>query len=72
MKKYLSFFRMRLLAGLQYRTAALAGLSTQLVWGCMEILLYRAFWQESPERFPMGQEALSSYIWLQHVRLSMM
>ena len=70
MKKYFSFFRMLLIAGLQYRTAALAGLSTQLVWGCMEILLYRAFWQECPERFPMGQEALSSYIWLQQALLS--
>lgn len=70
MKKYLSFFRMRLIAGLQYRAAALAGLSTQFVWGCMEILLYRAFWRECPERFPMGQEALSAYIWLQQALLN--
>ena len=40
--------------GLQYRAAALAGMSTQLVWGVMEVLLYRAFWLEHPERFPMG------------------
>lgn len=69
MRKYLSFFRMRLLAGLQYRTAAVAGLSTQFVWGCMEILLYRAFWNDCPERFPMGLEALTSYIWLQQALL---
>lgn len=71
MKKYLSFFRMRLMAGLQYRAAALAGMSTQLVWGAMEILLYRAFWLERPERFPMGMEALSAYIWLQQAFLSL-
>ncbi len=70
MKKYLSFFKMRLLAGLQYRAAALAGMSTQLVWGTMEVLLYRAFYLESPEKFPMGMEALASYIWLQQAFLA--
>lgn len=29
MKKYLSFFRMRLINGLQYRAAAFAGVLTQ-------------------------------------------
>ena len=71
MKKYWSFFKMRLMAGLQYRAAALAGMSTQFVWGAMEILLYRAFWLEHPERFPMGMEALSSYIWLQQAFLTL-
>ena len=71
MKKYWSFFKMKLMAGLQYRAAALAGLSTQFVWGAMEILVYRAFWLENPERFPMGMEALSSYIWLQQAFLSL-
>lgn len=71
MKQYWSFFKMRLMAGLQYRAAALAGMSTQFVWGAMEILLYRAFWLEHPERFPMGMEALSSYIWLQQAFLSL-
>ena len=71
MKKYWSFFKMRLMAGLQYRAAALAGMSTQFVWGTMELLIYRAFWLESPERFPMGMEALSSYIWLQQAFLTL-
>ena len=71
MKKYWSFFKMRLMACLQYRAAALAGMSTQLVWGGMEILLYRAFWLENPERFPMGMEALSTYIWLQQAFLAL-
>ena len=70
MKQYTAFFRMRLLAGLQYRSAALAGMSTQLVWGTMEILLYRAFWLSDPSRFPMGREALAAYIWLQQAFLA--
>lgn len=71
MKKYLTFFKMRLLAGLQYRAAALAGLSTQFVWGTMEVLLYRVLWREHPERFPMGPEALAAYIWLQQAFLAL-
>ena len=71
MKKYLAFFKMRLLAALQYRTAALAGLSTQFVWGAMEILIYRAFWLEHPERFPMGMQAVASYVWLQQAFLTL-
>lgn len=71
MKQYFTFFKMRFIAGLQYRVAALAGMSTQLVWGAMEILLYRAFYLEYPERFPMGLQALVSYIWLQQAFLSL-
>ena len=41
MKACLSFFRMRLINGMQYRTAAWAGIVTQFFWGFMEILLYR-------------------------------
>lgn len=71
MKQYLTFFKMRFMAGLQYRVAALAGMSTQIVWGLMEVLLYRAFYLEYPERFPMGLQALVSYIWLQQAFLTL-
>lgn len=70
MVKYLTFFRMRLVSGLQYRAAALAGMSTQIVWGAMEILLYRAFWLQSPGRFPMDMGQLSAYVWLQQAFLA--
>ena len=39
MKAYLSFFRIRFLAGLQYRTAAWAGIATQFAWGGMNLSL---------------------------------
>ncbi len=70
MKQYTSFFKMRFLAGLQYRTAALAGMCTQAVWGLMEVFLYRAFYLSAPERLPMDMQALSSYIWMQQATLS--
>lgn len=71
MKKYISFFRIRFIHGLQYRTAALAGMVTQFVWGSMEILLFRAFYQSDSSSFPMTFSALSSYVWLQQAFLAL-
>ena len=71
MKKYWSFFRIRLVAGLQYRAAALAGVATQFAWGALLTLLYHAFYESDASRFPMTMEQLSSYIWLQQAFLAM-
>lgn len=54
MKKYISFFRLRFSMGLQYRTAAAAGIVTQFFWGAMEILVYRAFYEADAAAFPMS------------------
>ena len=70
MKKYFSFFRMRFIMGLQYRTAALAGIITQFFWGAMEILIFMAFYRTDAAAFPMSMEATSSYIWLQQAFLA--
>lgn len=69
MKKYLSFFRMRFLMGVQYRAAAAAGVTTQFAWGCLEILVYRAFYQDNAAAFPMSFQAVVNYIWLQQTFL---
>ncbi|MEG2605541.1 MAG: ABC transporter permease, partial [Clostridia bacterium] len=65
MKKYLSLLRIRFLTGLQYRTAAAAGAATQLAWGMMELLLFRAFYRANASAFPMTFQQLAAYIWLQ-------
>lgn len=70
MRKYLSFFRLRFSMGLQYRTAALAGIITQFFWGAMEIMVFKAFYEAEPESFPMTFEATVSYIWLQQAFLA--
>ena len=70
MKKYLSFFRLRFVMGLQYRAAAWAGVVTQFVWGVMEILMFRAFYEADPQAFPMSMEATASYIWMQQAFLA--
>lgn len=71
MKQYLSFFRIRFAAGLQYRTAAWAGISTQFFWGMMNILMYQAFYRSGQNQFPMAFRQLTSYIWLQQAFLAM-
>lgn len=71
MKQYFSFFRMNFVCGLQYRVAALAGMSTQFFWGGMLILLYRTLSRQAPQLLPMDMQALSSYIWLQQATLAL-
>ena len=70
MKKYFSFFRIRFFMGLQYRAAALAGMTTQFAWGFMEIMVFRAFYAADPAAFPMSFEATVSYVWLQQAFFS--
>lgn len=65
MRKYISFFRLRFIDGLQYRTAAYSGIACQFFWGSMRILMFLAFYKANLSKFPMGFEQLSSYIWLQ-------
>ncbi len=70
LRKYNSFFRMRFIAGLQYRAAALSGISTQFAWGGMAILAYKTFYETNRAAFPMSFQALASYIWLQQAFLA--
>lgn len=70
MKKYISFFRLRLVTGLQYRTAAMAGMVTQFFWGFMEIMVFHAFYEVDPSAYPMTMGATASYVWLQQAFLT--
>ncbi len=71
MKKYLSIFRIRFANTLQYRSAALAGLATQFVWGFMEILAFMAFYKGNPKAFPMSLSQTVTYLWLQQAFLAL-
>ena len=71
MNKYLSFFRLRFLYGLQYRAAALAGIATQFTWGALEILMFNSFYNADPGGFPMAFPALTTYIWMQQAFLAL-
>ncbi len=71
MKKYYALFRIRFINGLQYRAAALAGLTTQFAWGFMQILAFSAFYRANPTAFPMEFSHLVSYIWIQQAFLAL-
>lgn len=71
MKKYFSFFKISFSNTIQYRGAAAAGIVTQLFWGFMEIMLFRAFYEADSTAFPMEFSALCSYIWLQQAFLTL-
>ena len=61
---YLSYFKIKFLDEIQYRTAAIAGASTQFVWAGMYIMLYTAFLKDgSASDFSVRQ--MTTYIWLQ-------
>lgn len=70
-KAYFSFFKIRFNTGIQYKSAAIAGIVTQFVWGLMQILLYQAFYEADPHNFPMGISELVSYIWLQQAFMNL-
>ena len=71
MKKYLCFFRIQFLNGLQYRAAAFAGIVTQFAWGFMELAMFSAFYRADSAVFPMTFPQLASYIWLQQAFLAL-
>lgn len=63
MKKYLSFFKLRLNIALQYRAAAIGGMFTQFFWAIMQILIFQAFYKVVTSN-NISLEQLVSYIWL--------
>ena len=70
-KPYIALFRIRFTNTLQYRAAAIAGLTTQFAWGFMYILAFAAFYRSNPGSFPMAFSHTVSYIWLQQAFLAL-
>jgi ABC-2 type transport system permease protein len=66
---YTGLFRLRLIRGLSYRAAALAGVATQFFWGFMLIMIYQAFARSGAS--PLNDAEIASYIWLQQAFLAL-
>jgi ABC-2 type transport system permease protein len=64
MTPYLAMFSARFRALLQYRTAALAGLCTQVFWGLIRMMVMTAFYENAVATPPMSLAQVCSYIWL--------
>jgi ABC-2 type transport system permease protein len=65
MTAYYSLFKMRLLKGLQYRIAALAGVCTQFFFGFMFIMIFEAFYAGSTVQQDISLRQLIQVTWLQ-------
>lgn len=70
MKAYYAIFKLRLVNGMQYRVAALAGIATQLFFGLVFIMVLIAFYRYSNADMPISLSELTAYIWLQQAFLS--
>lgn len=66
MRTCFAVFRLRFNYGLQYRTAAFAGIATQFFWGFILIMVYQAFFAMTDRTTqPISLEQVVAYIWLQ-------
>ena len=70
LRAYTSYFKIQIRTGLQYRTAALAGVCTQFFWGFMRIMVLEAFYAATsvPAEFPVRE--MVNYVWLQQAFLA--
>jgi ABC-2 type transport system permease protein len=64
MKRYWTILSARFRVMLQYRTAAIAGLGTQVFWGFIRIMIFSAFYQAANVPQPISFVQLVTYIWL--------
>ncbi|WP_168121001.1 ABC transporter permease [Paenibacillus sp. HB172176] len=70
MRAYASVWRLRFINGMQYRTAAFAGMATQLFFGFVFIMIFSAFYEGQGADAPISLQDLITYVWLQQVFLS--
>ena len=72
LKPYLGMFRMKLIAGMQYRAAAWAAVATQFFWGSIQLLIFFAFYQSSlGDAAPMSFSQLADFIWMHQAFLAL-
>jgi ABC-2 type transport system permease protein len=61
---YRSLFVARFSLLLQYRTAAIAGMTTQLFWGLIKVMVLAAFFHNTQAPQPMTLPEAIGYVWL--------
>ncbi len=64
MRPAAALFRVRFVALLQYRAAALAGLATQVFWGFIRVMILTAFYASAAGTHPLTLADAVSYVWL--------
>lgn len=72
MRPYLAVFGARFRVLLQYRTAAAAGVVTQVFWGLVRAMILLAFYRASDATPPLSEAAMLTYVWLGQAMLAML
>ncbi len=71
MTVYASLIKTRFIHGLQYRAAAIAGMTTQYAFGFMFISMHLAFYKANPSAYPMDISHVVAYVWIQQAFLTL-
>ncbi|MFP4580345.1 MAG: ABC transporter permease [Candidatus Sumerlaeia bacterium] len=72
MKPYVAMLGARFRMLLQYRAAALAGFGTQLFFGYVIVMGYKALYAATSQPQPMSLQEVISYVWLGQAMLALM
>lgn len=65
MKQYLTFLKISIIKGIQYKIAAIAGIFTQFFFGLLFIMIFEAYYAYSTKTQPIELNQLIQMIWLQ-------
>ena len=57
---------------LQYRAAAVAGMTTQVFWGLIRVMIFEAFYRSSDAAQPMEIGEVATYVWLGQAFLALL
>lgn len=71
MRAYFTYFKLKFISGLQYRSAALAGIATQFFFGFVYIMVYVAFYESGSKNVPMSLSQVITYLWLNQSLLAL-
>ena len=71
MKAYITYFKLKFISSLQYRSAAWAGIATQFFFGFVYIMVYVAFYESGGSNLPMELPQVVTYLWLNQALLAL-
>lgn len=71
MSGYLKYFKTQIINGLQYKTAAWAGIATQIFWGLLNTLVFVAFYKNVSSDVDISLSQLITYVWLNQAFLAL-
>ncbi|MBS0616227.1 MAG: ABC-2 family transporter protein [Verrucomicrobia bacterium] len=72
MNGYAAILKIRMKTLLQYRAAALAGITTQLFWGLIQVMILRAFYLGSSAAEPISLSQTITFIWIGQALLQLL